>query len=59
MNERLNETTSIDILQFMLEIDPTLPRGVDDDDYLPIYYANMEKNDPPKPNTSSFFLNKI
>ena len=44
MNERLNETTSIDILQFMLEIDPTLPRGVDDDDYLPIYYAINRKS---------------
>ena len=38
-NEKLGEAASIDILQFMLDIDPTLVRETGDDDYLPIHHA--------------------
>ena len=39
-NKDLDETASIDILQFMLEIDPTLLREqVGYDNYLPIHHA--------------------
>ena len=46
MNGRLDETNSMDILRFMLEIDPNLPRElqVDDDDYLPIHCAVKYKS---------------
>ena len=38
-NKDLDETASIDILRFMLEIDPTLPRELNGDDWLPIHLA--------------------
>ena len=43
LNKKLDDTRSLDILQFMLEIDPNLLRGVDDNDYLPLHYAVMNK----------------
>ena len=43
-NEDLDETASINILRFMLEIDPTLPREVDRDDYLPIHSTAAYKS---------------
>ena len=38
-NQELDGTNSLDILRFMLSIDPTLAREVDGDDYLPINVA--------------------
>ena len=38
-NVDLDDTASIDILRFMLEIDPTLPREVDGGGTLPAHYA--------------------
>ena len=35
-NVKLDDTNSLDILLYMLSIDPTLAREVDGDDYLPI-----------------------
>ena len=43
-NKDLDETASIDILQFMLSIDPTLPREVVDDGCLPIHVAAEYKS---------------
>ena len=43
-NEDLDENASIDILRFMLEIDPTLSREVDDDGCLPIHDAVTYKS---------------
>ena len=44
MNKDLDENTSIDILQFMLSIDPTLPREVDGANCLPIHNAADNKS---------------
>ena len=44
MNGDLDETVSIDILLFMLEIDPALPREVDNDDWLPLHVAVQYKS---------------
>ena len=44
MNEKLDDTNSLDILRFMLEVDSTLPREVVDDGYLPIHYAVTNKS---------------
>ena len=41
-NEKLGEAASIDILQFMLDIDPGLVREMGDDEYLPIHHAINE-----------------
>ena len=41
-NKDLDETNSLDILRFMLSIDPTLSREVVGGGYLPIHYAVME-----------------
>ena len=38
-NEDLDETNSLDILRFMLNIDPNLPRETNNRGYLPIHYA--------------------
>ena len=38
-NGDLDETNSLDILRFMLKVDHTLPREVDDNDNLPIHNA--------------------
>ena len=43
-NKDLGETASIDILRFMLEIDPTLPSEMDRYDYLPVHYAVNRKS---------------
>ena len=43
-NEELDDTTSLDILRFMLEIDPTLPSEVDEYGYLPIHIAVQYKS---------------
>ena len=43
-NEYLDDTTSLDILQFMLEIDHTLPREVGGGGYLPIHRAAVDKS---------------
>ena len=44
-NEYLDDTNSIDILRFMLDIDPNLPREVEDDrGRLPIHVAVMDKS---------------
>ena len=40
-NKDLDETNSLDILQFMLEIDPTLPRETNNRGSLPIHLAVM------------------
>ena len=42
LNKDLDDTASIDLLRFMLEIDPTLPR--DNDGCLPIHYAVQYKS---------------
>ena len=45
LNKDLDDTNSLDILRFMLNIDPTLPREVGDTDgYLPIHNAVMYKS---------------
>ena len=43
-NDDLDDSNSLDILQFMLEIDPTLSREVGYADYLPIHYAVQYKS---------------
>ena len=43
-NKDLDENASIDILQFMLEIDPTLPRELGHGGYLAIHSAVMYKS---------------
>ena len=43
-NKVLGETASINILRLMLEIDPSLPREVDRDDYHPVHYAVTRKS---------------
>ena len=44
MNDDLEEVPSIDILQFMLKIDPSLLRERDRDGYLPIHHAVCKKS---------------
>ena len=43
-NGKLDDTNSIDILRFMLDIDPTLSREVNGDDWLPIHHAAQCKS---------------
>ena len=43
-NEDLDENASLDILRFMLSIDPSLPREVDGANCLPIHYAVRQKS---------------
>ena len=43
-NKDLDDTDSLDILRFMLSIDPTLLSEVDDRGYLPIHYAVAKKS---------------
>jgi len=43
-NEDLDGTASLDILQFMLNIDPSLPRELVGNGYLPIHYAVKYKS---------------
>ena len=44
-NGDLDETNSLNILRFMLNIDPILPTEVDvDNGYLPIHYATQYKS---------------
>jgi len=43
-NENLDDTTSIDILRFILNTDPTSLREVVDDGYLPLHYAVAYKS---------------
>ena len=43
-NKDLDDTASLDILRFMLEIDPNLPMEMDRDDYLPVHYAVTRKS---------------
>ena len=42
--EKLIEGSSIEILRFMLDIDPGLVREMGDDEYLPIHYAVASKS---------------
>ena len=43
-NKDLDDANSLEILRFMLSIDPTLPRKTDGDDYLPIHHAVCYKS---------------
>ena len=44
LNKKLDDTNSLDILRFMLNIDPTLPREVEDAGYLPLHVAVTYKS---------------
>ena len=44
LNKGLDDAASIDILRFMLEIDPNLPREVDGEDFLPLHHAAQFKS---------------
>ena len=43
-NKDLDNSASIDIIRFMLGIDPALPREIDDNGRLPIHYAVAYKS---------------
>ena len=43
-NKDLDESASVEVLQFMLKVDPTLPRRMNDDDYFPIHDAVCHKS---------------
>ena len=43
-NKKLDETNSLDILRFMLEVDPNLPREVDGNGWLPLLSAVDNKS---------------
>ena len=43
-NKDLDETNSLNILRFMLYNDPTLPREVDGDNWLPLHFAVQYKS---------------